>query len=74
MLLLSRTELGGWSLQFFLPLAVIKLEGIGDISVNLDYHVLNFKFRWVIGGIEGKDLGVDVIKWVIFSYYNPFYL
>ena len=47
-------------------LAVVAMEGIGNISVELRYHVPNFKFKWGFRGIEGKDVGVGVNKSVIF--------
>ena len=48
-------------------LAVVAMEGIGNISVDLRYHVPNFKYKWGLRGIEGKDVGVGVNKSVIFS-------
>ena len=52
--------------------AVVATEGIWNISVNLCYHVPNFKFRWGFRSIEGKDVGLGVHELVIFPYCNLF--
>ena len=64
------------ALTFVLPklLSGVATEWIGDISVNLYFYVPNFKFRWRLRSIEGKDVGVSVNKLIIFSYCHPFYL
>ena len=54
-------------------LTAIVTEAIENISVDLCYHVLNFKFRWEFRGIEGKDVSVGVNKLDIFPDCNPFY-